>query len=153
MYQPEEDNKMYNSRSEMLNNIIGLLGGRAAEEIMFDDITTGASNDIQRATALARSMVVKYGMSDEIGPVSYDDGGEVFLGRDYGHSKQYSERTAASIDEEVKKILKAQYEATENIIREYSRQLTRVAELLLEKETISGEEFEECFTASEGGEI
>ncbi|MDD6762125.1 MAG: ATP-dependent zinc metalloprotease FtsH [Clostridiales bacterium] len=147
MYQPEEDNKMYNSRSEMLNNIIGLLGGRAAEEIMFDDITTGASNDIQRATALARNMVVKYGMSDEIGPVSYDDGGEVFLGRDYGHSKQYSERTAASIDEEVKKILKAQYEATEKIIREHSRQLTRVAELLLEKETISGEEFEECFTA------
>ena len=153
MYQPEEDNKMYNSRSEMLNNIIGLLGGRAAEEVMFDDITTGASNDIQRATALARNMVVKYGMSDEIGPVSYDDGGEVFLGRDYGHSKQYSERTAASIDEEVKKILKAQYEATEKIIREHSRQLTRVAELLLEKETISGEEFEECFTASEGGEI
>ncbi|MGN0163187.1 MAG: ATP-dependent zinc metalloprotease FtsH [Candidatus Ornithomonoglobus sp.] len=153
MYQPETDNKMYNSRSEMLNNIIGLLGGRVAEAVMLDDISTGASNDIQRATEAARSMVVKYGMSDEIGPVSYDDGGEVFLGRDYGHSKQYSEQTAAAIDEEVKKILKAQYEKTEKIIREHSAQLTRVAELLLEKETISGEEFEECFTASEGGEI
>ncbi len=153
MYQPETDNKMYNSRGEMLNNIIGLLGGRVAEAVMLDDISTGASNDIQRATASARSMVVKYGMSDEIGPVSYDDGGEVFLGRDYGHSKQYSEQTAAAIDEEVKKILKAQYEKTEKIIREHSAQLTRVAELLLEKETISGEEFEECFTASEGGEI
>ncbi|MGN0183178.1 MAG: ATP-dependent zinc metalloprotease FtsH [Candidatus Ornithomonoglobus sp.] len=153
MYQPETDNKMYNSRGEMLNNIIGLLGGRVAEAVMLDDISTGASNDIQRATEAARSMVVKYGMSDEIGPVSYDDGGEVFLGRDYGHSKQYSEQTAAAIDEEVKKILKAQYEKTEKIIREHSAQLIRVAELLLEKETISGEEFEECFTASEGGEI
>ncbi|MGM9937732.1 MAG: ATP-dependent zinc metalloprotease FtsH [Candidatus Ornithomonoglobus sp.] len=153
MYQPETDNKMYNSRGEMLNNIIGLLGGRVAEAVMLDDISTGASNDIQRATEAARSMVVKYGMSDEIGPVSYDDGGEVFLGRDYGHSKQYSEQTAAAIDEEVKKILKAQYEKTEQIIREHSAQLIRVAELLLEKETISGEEFEECFTASEGGEI
>ncbi|MGN1116234.1 MAG: ATP-dependent zinc metalloprotease FtsH, partial [Candidatus Ornithomonoglobus sp.] len=153
MYQPETDNKMYNSRGEMLNNIIGLLGGRVAEAVMLDDISTGASNDIQRATEAARSMVVKYGMSDEIGPVSYDDGGEVFLGRDYGHSKQYSEQTAAAIDEEVKKILKAQYEKTEKIIKEHSAQLTKVAELLLEKETISGEEFEECFTASEGGEI
>lgn len=153
MYQPETDNKMYNSRGEMLNNIIGLLGGRVAEAVMLDDISTGASNDIQRATKTARDMVVKFGMSDDIGPVSYDEGGEVFLGRDYGHSREYSEETAAEIDREVKKILKAQYEKTEQILRQYRAELTRVAELLLEKETISGEEFEECFKASEGGEI
>lgn len=153
MYQPETDNKMYNSRGEMLNNIIGLLGGRVAEAVMLDDISTGASNDIQRATKTARDMVVKFGMSDDIGPVSYDEGGEVFLGRDYGHSREYSEETAAEIDREVKKILKAQYEKTKQILRQYRAELTRVAELLLEKETISGEEFEECFKASEGGEI
>lgn len=152
MYQPETDNKMYNSRGDMLNEIIGLLGGRVAEALMLDDISTGASSDIQRATAMARSMVVKYGMSDEIGPVSYDDGGEVFIGRDYGHSKQYSEATAAAIDAEVKRIIAEQYAKTEKILREHSEQLTRVAKLLLKKETISGEEFEECFIASEGGE-
>ena len=112
-----------------------------------NDISTGASNDIQRATSLARDMVTKYGMSERVGPVSYDDGGEVFLGRDFAHSKSYSERTAAEIDEEVKSILTARYKETEKILKEHMPQLIKTAELLLEKETISGEEFESCFTA------
>lgn len=147
MYQPESDNRMYSSKNEMLDKIVVMLGGRVAEAVMLDDISTGASNDIQRATQLARDMVSKYGMSDRIGPVSYDDGGEVFLGRDYGHSKSYSEVTASEIDSEVKRILEEQYVRTEKIIKEYSKQLTLCAELLLEKETISGSEFEECFTS------
>ncbi len=146
MYEPEGDNRMYLSRNEMYNRIIVMLGGRVAEAIMLDDISTGASNDIQRATALARDMVVKYGMSERMGTVSYDDGGEVFLGRDYGHSKQYSERTASEIDEEIKNIIEKQYKETEMILKEYSEQLIRVAQLLLEKETITGDEFEACFT-------
>ena len=146
MYEPESDNRMYLSRNEMYNRIIVMLGGRVAEAIMLDDISTGASNDIQRATALARDMVVKYGMSERMGTVSYDDGGEVFLGRDYGHSKQYSERTASEIDEEIKNIIEKQYKETEMILKEYSEQLIRVAQLLLEKETITGDEFEACFT-------
>ncbi len=145
MYQPESDNRMYASRKEMLNKIIVLLGGRVAESIMLNDISTGASNDIERATALARDMVVKYGMSDAVGPVSYDSGGEVFLGRDYGHAKSYSENTASEIDEEVKSIINKQYKETEKILKEYSHQLEQVARLLLDKETISGEEFENCF--------
>ena len=145
MYEPESDNRMYLSRNEMYNRIIVMLGGRVAEAVMLDDISTGASNDIQRATALARDMVVKYGMSERMGTVSYDDGGEVFLGRDYGHSKQYSERTASEIDEEIKNIIEKQYKETEMILKEYSEQLVRVAELLLEKETITGDEFEACF--------
>ncbi|MCH5212101.1 MAG: ATP-dependent zinc metalloprotease FtsH [Oscillospiraceae bacterium] len=145
MYLPESDNRMYMSRKEMLDQIIVMLGGRVAEAVMLDDISTGASNDIQRATAFARDMVVKYGMSENVGPVSYDNGDEVFLGRDYGHSKNYSENTAAEIDEEVRSIITKQYKATEEIFKEYAPQLIRVAELLLEKETITGEEFENCF--------
>lgn len=147
MYLPESDNRMYTSRSEMLNTIIVMLGGRVAEALTMNDISTGASNDIQRATSLARDMVTKYGMSERVGPVSYDDGGEVFLGRDFAHSKSYSERTAAEIDEEVKSILTARYKETEKILKEHMPQLIKTAELLLEKETISGEEFESCFTA------
>lgn len=145
MYQPESDNRMYASRNEMLNKIIVMLGGRVAESIMLDDISTGASNDIERATALARDMVVKYGMSEKFGPISYDDGGEVFLGRDYGHAKSYSEATASEIDNEVKAIITKQYNETEKILKEYRPQLERASKLLLDKETISGEEFENCF--------
>ena len=145
MYLPESDNRMYMSRREMMNNIIVMLGGRVAEALTMDDISTGASNDIQRATALARDMVTKYGMSEKVGPVSYDDGGEVFLGRDFGHSKGYSERTAYEIDEEVKAILTGRYKETEKILKEHMPQLIKTAELLLEKETITGEEFESCF--------
>ncbi len=150
MYVPDED-KMYSSKNEMLDRIIVMLGGRAAETLTMDDISTGASNDIQRATEIARHMVTKYGMSDIIGPVSYDDGGEVFIGRDFAHSKTYSEKTAADIDSEVKNILTAQYGKTERILKENMETLTRVANKLLEKETIDGGEFEECFNIRKGG--
>lgn len=148
MYQPESDNRMYVSRNEMLNQITVMLGGRVAEAITLDDISTGASNDIKRATVIARDMVTKYGMSESIGPVSYDDGGEVFLGRDYGHQKAYSELTASEIDQEVKEIIKKQYNETEAILREHMSELTRVAELLLECETITGDEFLQAFSGN-----
>lgn len=150
MYIPDED-KMYTSKNEILDRIIVMLGGRCAEALTMDDISTGASSDIQRATELARQMVTKYGMSDNIGPVSYDDDGEVFIGRDFAHSKAYSEKTAADIDDEVKSIITAQYKKTEQILTENMDTLTRVANKLLEKETISTEEFEECFNALKGG--
>ena len=145
MYVPDSDNSSHMSRNEMLNRISIMLGGRVAEAIKLDDISTGASSDIERATAIARDMVVKYGMSEKIGPVSYDDGSEVFLGRDYGHSKQYSEGTAVEIDNEVKNILLKQYAEAERILKEYDAQLENCAKLLLENETITGDEFESCF--------
>lgn len=145
MYVPDSDNSSHMSRNEMLNRISIMLGGRVAEAIKLDDISTGASSDIERATAIARDMVVKYGMSEKIGPVSYDDGSEVFLGRDYGHSKQYSEGTAVEIDNEVKNILLKQYAEAERILKEYDVQLENCAKLLLENETITGDEFEGCF--------
>lgn len=144
MYVPDED-KMYTSKNEMLDRIIVMLGGRVAEELTMEDISTGASSDLQQATKLARQMVTKYGMSDIIGPVSYNDEEEVFIGRDFAHSKSYSEKTASDIDEEIKHILIMQYKKTEQILTENMDILKRVAEKLLEKETISGEEFEECF--------
>ncbi len=142
MYLPEEDT-MYSSRKEMLNRIIVLLGGRVAEALTMDDISTGASNDLQRATDIARKMVTQYGMSN-LGAVCYDEGGEVFIGRDYGHSKQYSEKVAAEIDEEIKNIVNAQYKKTEELLSKHMPVLNRLAELLLEKETIGAEEFEAC---------
>ena len=147
---PEEDKK-YTSRNEMLTRIMELLGGRAAEDLTLDDISTGASNDLNRATEIARQMVVKYGMSDIVGPVSYDDGGEVFIGRDFAHSKPYSEKTAAEIDSEVKKILVERYAKTKQILTDDMEVLTKVAEKLIEKETIDNAEFEECFNIEKGG--
>lgn len=147
---PDED-KMYMSRNEMLARIKVLLGGRVAEKLALDDISTGASNDIERATSLARAMVAKYGMSEEIGPVSYDEGGEVFIGRDFAHAKNYSDRTAADIDKAVKDILTEQFDETEEILRNNIDALNATAALLLEKETISGDEFEECFEEKEKG--
>lgn len=151
MHVPDED-KMYTSKNDMLDEIIVLLGGRVAEALTMNDISTGASSDIQRATELARHMVTKYAMSDVIGPVSYDDGDEVFIGRDFAHSKTYSEKTAADIDDEVKRILTDQYEKTQQILNDNMEILTRIANKLLEKETIDGIEFEECFNNSKGGE-
>lgn len=150
MYVPEED-RMYVSRSEMLNQIMVMLGGRVAEKLTMDDISTGASNDIERATSLARQMVKKYGMSDAIGPVSYDEGGEVFIGRDFGHSKNYSEKIAADIDNEVRNILETQFTAAEELLKKHMPSLKAVAELLLEKETINGDEFNRCFVDTEEG--
>ena len=151
MYMPDED-KMYSSRNEMLNQMVIMLSGRVAEALTMDDISTGASNDLERATALARKMVTKYGMSDTIGPVCYDEGGEVFIGRDFGHAKNYSEKVAADIDEEVKGILTAQYKKAEKLLKDYANELELVAKKLLEKETIDSDEFNECFKDDKGGE-
>jgi cell division protease FtsH len=140
-YTPQEEN--YNSRKDMLDNLVSLFGGRVAEAVALDDISTGASNDLQRATEICRDMVTKYGMSDSVGPVVYDDGnGEVFLGKDYGHVNNYSEQTSAKIDEEIEKIMRDAYARTEKIIKEHFDKLELVANTLLAQEKINAEEFE-----------
>lgn len=140
-YTPQEEN--YNSKQEMLINLVSLFGGRVAEAIALGDISTGASNDLQRATEICRDMVTKYGMTDEVGPVVYDDGnGEVFLGKDYGHVNNYSEQTSARIDSEVEKLMRDAYTKTEIIIKEHYDKLELLANTLIEKEKISGDEFE-----------
>ena len=145
MYRPTED-KSFISRTEMLENIVSLLGGRASEDLVLGDISTGASNDIQRATQIAKAMVTKYGMSDRIGTITLgSDQDEVFIGRDWGHEKSYSEETAGVIDEEVKKIIDNAYMEAKNILREHRDKLDRVAEVLVEKEKITGEEFDQIF--------
>ena len=143
MYFPKEDS-MYMTRNEMLDRIVVLLGGRVAEELTSDDITTGASNDLERATEIARDMVVKYGMSQNIGPVSYHSEDEVFLGRDFAHSQKYSEETASSIDAEVKAIMTERYNEAKKLLAEHRDKLTSLAELLTKEETINGEQFTAC---------
>ena len=147
MYRPTED-KSFMSRTEMVENIVSLLGGRVAEKLILDDISTGASNDIERATKIARAMVTKYGMSDRIGTITLgQDQEEVFLGRDFAQAKEYSEETANLIDEEVKSIIDAAYKKAESILREHIDKLHRVAGVLLEKEKIDGEEFDQIFNS------
>ena len=142
MYLPEED-KDYASRNEMLGELVSLLGGRVAEAVVLDDISTGASNDIERATAIARNMVTHYGMSDKIGPISYTSGDkEVFLGRDYGSARNYSEKVAADIDDEIKDIITTAYSKCEAIIREHQDKLTDVAEYLITNEKADRKTFE-----------
>jgi cell division protease FtsH len=143
---PEKD-EMFNSKGRMLQEIIVDLGGRVAEELVFDDITTGASQDIKQATKLARSMVTKYGMSDQIGLICFDDDDEeVFIGRDLAHTKSYSNAIAEKIDEEVKRIIDDAYEKAKRMIEEHRSVLDACAELLLEKEKIGREEFEALFS-------
>ena len=145
MYRPTED-KSFMSKTEMEENIISLLGGRVAEKLILDDISTGASNDIERATAIARAMVTKYGMSDKIGTITLgSDQNEVFLGRDIAQAKEYSEETAAIVDKEIKKIIDHAYAEALRILNTNIDKLHRVAGVLLEKEKIDGEEFEEIF--------
>ena len=145
MYKPNED-KNYSSKSEMNENIVSLLGGRVAESLILNDVSTGASNDIQRATQIARNMVTKYGMSDRIGAIMLGSGQEeVFLGRDFAQAKEYSEETAAVVDEEVKKIVDNAYRRAEQILKENIDKLHAVAGVLLEKEKIDGEEFDAIF--------
>ncbi len=140
-YTPQDEN--YDSRNDMLNHLVSMFGGRVAEAVALHDISTGASNDLQQATEICRNMVTKYGMSDSVGPVVYDDGnGEVFLGKDYGRVNNYSEATSARIDEEVERIMRAAYAKTEKILTEHFDKLELVANTLLEKEKISGEQFE-----------
>ena len=142
---PEND-EMFMTRGKMISQITSLLGGRVAESIVLDDITTGASNDIKRATQVARNMIVKYGMSKNIGVVCYDDDDdEVFIGRDLAHAKRYSEAIASKIDEEVKFIIDTCYEKAEKLILENRNVLESCAKLLLEKEKITQEEFEALF--------
>ena len=139
---PSED-KSYNSRNEMVEDIIVCLGGRVAEAIVLDDISTGASNDIEKATKTARAMVTKYGMSDELGPVRYgQESGEVFLGKDMGHSRDYSEETAAKIDKIVLDIVKGAYSKAENLLKENIDKLHQVAQYLIKHEKMHNDDFE-----------
>lgn len=145
---PEKD-EMFNTRGKMLQDIQVSLGGRIAEELVFDDITTGASQDIKQATNVARAMVTKYGMSETLGLVNYDSDEEVFIGRDFGHTKGYGEEVAGKIDAEIKRIVDECYEKAKKIILEHRRVLDAAAQLLLEKEKITREEFEALFVADE----
>lgn len=143
---PEND-EMFDTKGKMLQDITTLLGGRVAEEIIFQDITTGASNDIKRATGIARNMVMKYGMSEQIGLIAYgNDDDEVFIGRDLAHTRSYSEEVAKEIDSEIHRIIEECHERAKSIIVEYQDVLHKCAELLLEKEKVHREEFEALFT-------
>ena len=144
---PKED-KYYGTREEMREQIIHLLGGRVAEKLTLDDISTGASNDIQRATDIAREMVTKYGFSDKLGPVNYSNSDEVFLGNQITSTKAYSEETANEIDEEVKRIVEEAYDAAMTILEEHREQLTAVAQGLLAIETLDGDQFVALFDGS-----
>ena len=150
---PEKD-EMFNTKGRMLQEIVVDFGGRVAEELVFDDITTGASQDIKQATALAKAMVTKYGMSENLGLINYDDNedGEVFLGRDLGHTRGYGESVATVIDQEIKRIIDECYEKARTIIGENRDVLESCAQLLLEKEKISRNEFEALFEKENGVE-
>ena len=142
---PEKD-EMFNTKGKMLQEIMVALGGRIAEAIVFDDITTGASSDIKKATNIAKRMITQYGMSEEVGIICYDDDEEVFIGRDFGHTRGYSEDVASKIDREIKRIIDQCYKDAEKIILDNKDVLYRIADLLIEKEKIGREEFEGCFS-------
>ena len=142
---PGED-EMFGTRGRMLQDIMVSLGGRIAEEIVFEDVTTGASQDIKQATKIARSMVTRYGMSERVGMIDYDnDDDEVFIGRDFGHVRSYGDEVAAAIDAEVKRIIDECYKKAKAIILEHRPVLDRCSALLIEKEKIGQDEFEELF--------
>lgn len=143
---PERDD-MFNTKGKMLQNIIVGLGGRIAEEMIFDDITTGASQDIKQCTQTARDMVTKYGFSDKLGLVNYDnnEGDEVFIGRDLAHTRAYGENIAGIIDMEVKQIIDDCYAKAKQMISDNMNVLNKCAQLLLEKEKINQTEFEALF--------
>lgn len=144
MILPKED-KYYGTKETMREQIIHLLGGRVAEMLTLDDISTGASNDIQRATDIAKEMVTKYGFSDKLGPVNYSSSDEVFLGKDFSTRQSYSEGTAAEIDAEVKAIVEEAFEAAKTILSEHMEQLKAVAEGLLEVETLDHDQFVQLY--------
>ena len=144
MNMPAEDHN-YSTKKEMLREIVILLGGRVAEGLKLSDISTGASNDLKRATDLARSMVTQYGMSSRLGPICYDSDEEVFLGRDFAHAKDYSEKIAAEIDEEISSIISQQYKEAEKLLSAHDEMLEKIAAALLEKETINESEFDALF--------
>ncbi len=141
---------MYMTKKKMDQEIISLLGGRAAERLVLDDITTGASNDIERATGIARNMVVRYGMSEVIGPIQFgSDSDEVFIGRDWGHTRNYGENIAGMIDSEIKRIVDTAFEDAKNLLQKHMEVLHKTAALLIEKEKITGEEFAQLFEETE----
>ena len=145
---PEED-KSYITRGEMYNQIIHLLGGRVAEQLVLDDISTGASNDIERATNIARNMVTRYGMSDKIGPVNYSSEDEVFLGRDFSTKKNISEDVASEIDHEIRSVIEDAYQRTTELLKAHMDKLHVIAEGLLELETLDAEQFERLFNGED----
>ena len=150
LMRPKEDMENFTSREEMFESIVMALGGRIAEKLFLDDISTGASGDIQHATSVARNMVMRYGMSDRLGPILYDSSDHsIFIGRDFGTTKSYSEETAAAIDEEVKKLFDRASAECERILSEHREQLIAIAEYLLVHETMEGEEFDYYFTHGE----
>jgi cell division protease FtsH len=145
LMRPEED-KSFQSRAELFESIVVALGGRTAEKLFLDDVSTGASGDIRQASHLARAMVTQYGMSERLGPISFDSSSHsIFIGRDFGQTKSYSEETAAVIDEEVKRIFDEASERCEQILSEHRDQLATVAEYLLQNETMTAEEFDSVF--------
>ena len=146
LYRPTEE-KNYTSKNEMLDSLVGLLGGRVAEALVLGDISTGASNDIERATEIARNMVTKYGMSEKLGPIAFGGGNrEVFLGKDYGQVRNYSETVASQIDEEIEDIIRNAYGRTESILAGHMDKLHIVAQKLFENEKMTGEEFAAIMT-------
>ncbi|MBC7961255.1 MAG: ATP-dependent zinc metalloprotease FtsH, partial [Vallitaleaceae bacterium] len=150
---PEQD-EMYMTKKKMEQEIIVLLGGRVAEKLVLDDITTGASNDIERATAISRNMVVRYGMSDVLGPIMFgEDDSQVFIGRDWGHTRNYGENVASIIDSEIRTIVENAYEKAMDMLVEHRPALDRVAEALLIREKITGEEFMKLFNGEALDEI
>ena len=150
LFRPQEDLENFKSREEMFESIVMSLGGRIAEKLFLDDISTGASGDIQQASAIARDMVMKYGMSERLGPISYDSSDHsIFIGRDFGQTKSYSEETAGMIDEEVKKIFDEATRLCEQLLSEHADQLRALAEYLLENETMEAEEFNYFFDHGE----
>lgn len=148
MHLPEKD-RSYMSKSKLEDEIVGLLGGRVAEKLVLGDISTGAKNDIERATAIARKMVMDYGMSENIGPIAFGSGhDEVFMGRDFGRVRNYSEEVASKIDEEVKNLINSGYNRAQKLLTENISKLHAVANALLEKEKLEADEFEQLFMAS-----
>ena len=150
-YMPNDDSNNM-TRNQMYEQIVGLLGGRVAEALFLGDISVGASNDIDRATKLAKDMVARYGMCEKLGTVSYLDGGEVFIGRDYQTTKSYSEKFAATIDDEVKALIDRAYEHCRNLLTEHADQMHAVVKYLLEHENMTGAQFAACMEGKEIGE-
>lgn len=141
---PDHD-KAYISKTEMFEDIVMAMGGRVAEEMIFGEINTGASGDIQQATKIATDMVTKYGMSEKLGSRNFGTSEEIFIGRDYGHAQSYSDATAALIDDEVDKLIAGAYEECKKILTEHKDKLEAVAKALMEKEVLTGEEFEAVY--------
>ena len=144
MWLPEED-RFFETRGHMIDNIKHLLGGRVAEELKLDDISTGASNDLERATGIARQMITKYGFSEKLGPVSFSSNDEVFLGRDFSTRQNYSEEVASEVDHEIRTLLTQCYAETKKILQDNDAAFERVAQALLLVETLDGDQFERLF--------